>query len=321
LRCLVLIFSALLWFAPPTVASADDCPPRPLASVVLSLGPNGIPIVPVELNGTGKLLMLDTGAPLSVLREAVVEQLGLPRFSIPLDMIKGVGGRPFEQRAVAEMVRFGEVEQRSISFLIEPRSHAPDPDNAGLVGADMFSRYDLALDFPGHRLSLFQRGSCPPALPSGDRLMVQMAIRVLPSGHVLVPVALDGKLVEALLDTGASNSVLTLDAAHRLFGVDENSPGLARIGEIIGADGGRLPAYARHFKTLALGTIKLNNPTLELMPNETNRIHRVIRPGSADADEQGIPDLILGMDQLHALSLYIAYGDRVLYAFGTDDGH
>jgi len=321
LRCFALIFRTLLWLALSSAARADNCPPKPLASVVLSLGPNGIPIVPVELNGTGKLLMLDTGAPLSVLREAVVEQLGLPRFSIPLDMIKGVGGRPFEQRAVAETVRFGEVEQRSISFLIEPRSHAPDPDNAGLIGADLFSRYDLALDFPGHRLSLFQRGACPPASPPGDKLVVQMAIRVLPSAHVLIPVALDGKLVEALLDTGASNSVLTLDAAHRLFGIDQNAPDVARIGEIIGADGGRVPAYARRFKTLALGTITLNNPTLELMPNETNRIHHVIRAGSADADEQGIPDLILGMDQLRALSLYIAYGDKILYAFGTDDGH
>jgi predicted aspartyl protease len=306
---------ALAWLGAAlgaATAQADDCRPAVASTVALDLDASGLARVPVEIDGTHRLLLVDTGSPVSVLRENVVEALGLERFPIPLDMVAGIGGRPFQERAVAHTVTFGQIHAPNVSYLVEPLTHAGVADAAdGIIGADQFSGFDVELDFPARRMILYRRGTCPPEF-TGPKTIVVLHVRLAPGAHIMLPVTLDGQAVEALLDTGASTSVLTLEAAHRLFGLAPGSAGMVRAGEIQGADGGRVTAYARRFSRLAVGAITLPSPVLALMEDETRRVHRVAPAGVSGAPEF-MPDLILGMDQMRRLRLYIAYGAKTVY--------
>ncbi len=138
--------------------------------------------------------------------------------------------------------------------------------------------------------------------------MGQQPITVAPSGHVFVNLELDNERISALFDTGASHSIVTLNAAHRLFGLDTRSPGVALVGSMMTADGGKTDAYRYRFKTLALKGITLKDPVMALVRDETRRM-RIIRPAGTPSpgESEGLPDLILGLSEIRTLHLFIAY--------------
>lgn len=287
---------------------AAECAATPAGSLQTTDGIHGELLVPADVDGQQLTFILDTGAPTAVMREGVAEQLGLQRSPIPLNMATGIGGRPFQESAVAHTVGLGGLKVSPVGFLLEPASHAADPVSAGLIGAELFRRYDLDLDLPHHRIRLYAPGDCRPAG------MTALRANMTPGGHVLVDLQLDGERVTALIDTGASASVVTLDAAHRLWGLSTQTPGVMRIGQILGADGGRLDAYGYDFKGLVVGDIAIPHPSIVLMQDETRRMHHVLTDRPPQAEAEGLPELTLGLPQIRQLRLLIAYRDGVVYA-------
>ena len=297
--------AALLLVAWAASAAATTCPHDPDILLQTTDGADGQARIAVGIGGVPRNFIFDTGAPLSVLRESVVDELGLQHVPIPLDAISGATGRPFQEGAIVPLVELGSAQRKDVGFLIEPRSHAENDKQAGLIGANLFGADDLELDFAHHRIALRAPGSCRPDTMPG------LPLTVTPSRHVLVRVLLDGQGVKALIDTGAAQSILLVEAAHRLYGIDPSL--LPHAGEIIGADGGRIAAYARPFGTLAMGSIVLNNPPVVIVPDQTHRMRRPLS-GTAGLDEDaGLPDLVLGMPILRRLHLIIAYRDATLY--------
>jgi hypothetical protein len=290
------------------VPAAAECPGITLQTVN---GSDSQPRILVGLPDGDRRFILDTGAPMSTLRESVVEALHLPHLPMPLDVASGVTGRPFQERTLVAHLDLGGIGIDNVGFLIEPRSHAEDPERAGLIGADLFARFDLDLELGVGRIRLLAPGSCRP---SG---MVPVEVQVQPSRHVLVPFVLDGVRVTGLLDSGASRSILLFDAAHRMFGLDPSGPGIRQIGEVTGADGGRMPAYAHGFGALVLGPATLDRPDILLVGDETRREHRPLTGADGSLPpttaETGLPDFILGMSSLRRLHLIMSYRDRVLY--------
>jgi predicted aspartyl protease len=288
-----------------TAASAE-CEGTTIAS---TRGADGLPRVTARLLDRDFPFVLDTGAPVSAIRESVVEILQLPHRPIRLDAVSGVTGRPFQERVVVPHVQLGATVVDDVSFLIEPRSHASDDGPVGLIGADLFARFDLELDLAADRIRLLAPGSCRP--PE----MTAVPATILPSRHIVLDVVLDGQRLSGLLDTGATRSLLKLDAAHRLFGLDPGSPTVRQIGEILGADGGRMPAYGHPFAALGLGGTILDRPDILLFADQTQREHKPLATaeGNPVEAEAGLPDLVLGLPVLRRLHLIVAYRDRLLY--------
>lgn len=292
------------------------CTGPPAAMLATTDGADGQARIAVGLPDRARPFVLDTGAPVSALRESIAAELGLPHQPIALDQISGATGRPFQERVTVPAVTLGGLTLHDVPFLILPRSHAADATMAGLIGADLFAAYDLELDFARHRLAFWPAGSCRP--PD----MASLPIEVGRSEHVTVPLALDGAAMDGLIDTGAAQSLLRLDAAHRLFGLDAPSGRTPQIGEVLGADGGRIPAYGYPFATLTLGAVRLAHPVILLIPDETRRVHHPLvgADGQLHIPEDGLPDFILGMPALRQLHLIIAYRERRLYVAAVPPG-
>ena len=283
-------------------------PARPdCAGIVLPLmdGADGQPRIAVGLPDGARRFVLDTGAPVSVLRESVVAELGLAHQPINLDAVAGATGRAFQERVVVPQVVLGGAVFDDVGFLIQPRSHAANADMAGLIGADLFARYDLELDYARHRIVLLPQGACRP--PG----MAALTVEIRRSRHVLVPLVADGQRIAGLLDTGAAESLMKMDAAHRFFGVDPAEAQRLPAGLVAGADGGQMPAYLYGLRTLALGPVTLDRPHLLLITDQTRERHPLVA-GAPDA-ETGLPDFVLGMSALRRLHLIVAYGEGRLY--------
>lgn len=313
----LLFVPLLILLLLPHAALAGSC----AATVALPLkdGPDGTVMVRGNIGKAPVSLMIDTGAARGVLREAVVDTLRLPRRQVPLNSAAiGIGGDSFREVTEVDRLEFGKLAFDRLDMMIAPRSHAPDQAMDGLLGGDVLARFDLDLDFAARVARLSPSSACPP--PSG---WVAVPLTVLPSGHIRVKVAIDGRPVMALLDTGASHSTMNLDAAHDLFGIASSSSDLRLVGSETGVEGVMVDAYRYPFRSLTIGGVTLANPPILLIANATRRMH-VITPNGGDRTAwgpEGFPDFFLGIAELKRFHLIIAYRDAKLYLAPTEGLH
>ncbi len=121
---------------------------------------------------------------------------------------------------------------------------ASSMDIQGIVGADILSRFCLALDYQAHKAALFDDCSQPPAPPSPTMPWTSLDVALagggilhlsddskieVPATRVLLPLVVEGKVLVAVLDTGASSLVLSADLAADLLASDPNRPVLSGL--------------------------------------------------------------------------------------------
>ncbi|HEY4115251.1 MAG TPA: retroviral-like aspartic protease family protein [Rhizomicrobium sp.] len=307
------ILSAVAAFSSPV--QADDCRLQRIASLDMQQAENGI-LIPVTIEGTSKLMLIDTGAPLSTMDPKVTGDLHLITERVVQGMMYTSSGRQFTLLARIHDLSIGDMHAGNLKFLVWPERMWSDDKVAGTLGADFLRHYDIELDFASHKLNLFSQDHCEGKVVYWTTGPVAVApIHVVNSGHIVVPVTLDGHDVDAVFDTGASATVLSLEAAENTFGLKTSTPDLVR------ADDGKAdnPFYRHQFKSLVLDGVNIANPTVYV---REDRIQSSELPGatgtklaaaSGGSEEDGATDLILGMRELQKLHIYIAYKEQKLY--------
>jgi predicted aspartyl protease len=119
------------------------------------------------------------------------------------------------------------------------------------------------------------------------------------TAHIDVTVLLDGKDLRATVDTGSTRSVMRLQAAQSIFGLDEKSADMNAI------EGSKGQEYRHPFHSLTVGDIQVVNPDIVIMPDR--------RMGRASSKP-----LILGMGILRQLHIYLAYREQAIYATAAE---
>jgi aspartyl protease len=148
----------------------------------------GRPVVEVTIDGKGPYrFILDTGAHMTVIDEAVNEELSLPESESPMGPAVRIGA-----------LRFGEIAVQGLVAAVRPLHGLLQGDNAprGVLSAASFPGYLLVLDFPGRRIALRQG-----ALDAADARTTfsYEASEELPT----VPVTVAGTTTRVHLDTGS----------------------------------------------------------------------------------------------------------------------
>ena len=107
--------------------------------------------LPVKLNDHVSHLMLDTGAGGILLTRHVAEKAGLVR--IAEQPVGGIGdkGERSGYTALADHIRIGDLEFQDCLVVVTDRSFG---DQDGLIGANVFRRYLIDLDFYGLTMKL-----------------------------------------------------------------------------------------------------------------------------------------------------------------------
>src|SRR5580704_3307441 len=222
------------------------------------------PIVKVFANSATVLLLLDTGAEATVLTPAAAQRIGAQA---------RVMGR--QMHGITRDIPAGELELRSFTIggVEVPRKRvrvAPiEIVNAlsgpldGVLGTDTLSSFDIDLDLPRRRMTLYQEQSCAIASPAWAQPYARIAAGRSPRNRLYFSVQLDGRRISALFDTGAQFSVLSTRTALAL-GVSEGV--LARDPAVMvrGADGEQLSAHAHRFFRLEVDGEVIRNAEIDV---------------------------------------------------------
>jgi predicted aspartyl protease len=299
-------------------AKAEDCKPLTLiASINLLPSENETAeFVPVKIAGTPKYMVLDTGSALTTIMRDAADGLNLRLRHGNFEVINVSGD--YSSEFAEGSLELGNLKADNVAFAIMPNSNKFTDDKrfAGFLGADILSHYDVSVDFGTNKLDLLSPDHCEGKVIYWQAAAVAVVpIRVLKSGHILVPVTLDGQKIWATLDTGASSSTLSLDAAESDFGLKPGSADMAQRGDLLGRPG--LQTYSHTFKSLEFNGIAVSDPKIDIIPNMTSdRMANTPQTGTRIADPataEDISDMLLGMDVLKHLHLYIDYNEEKLY--------
>lgn len=299
-----------LFLAP---ASAQECGPLQLVTEVKMLTSRNItrPMVPVAINGSPKLFLLDTGGYLSQLSQDAVKELQMEKRDSALRLYD-VSGNESRNFVIAESLKLGALTAQRHPLMVSPgQTDLLD----GIVATDLMLRYDVDIDFRANSLKYFSPDHCPGKVVYwAPPAVAAVPITFKDKFHIMVSVKLDGRDFNALLDTGATSTTMSLDVAKREFGLLPESPGVTK-GGIVNGDA-KLATYRYQFKTLSFDGIDVNNLRVSLMPDRMNSGSREMqtesRARSVMADFK-LPELILGMDVLRHLHVYMAFKEKKLY--------
>jgi predicted aspartyl protease len=298
---------------------AEDCHSLTMISSVELARREGDPrmYVPVSLQGTQKLMLLDTGGGVSEITSKVADELGLQRRTLGFSTVN-LSDETSDQAARVSPFSIGRLKTDSIEFVVAPEKKLFGDDGrfAGILGPDILANYDIDIDFGAPRLAFMSPDHCEGKVIYWPASAVAIVpIRVLKLGHIVMTVQLDGKNVTAMLDTGAAGSTLTIPVAESDFGLKMGSadtPFLADLEDRPGA-----AVYGHRFKSLDFEGIAVGNLDVDIIPDFLKDKYRQ-GPGTGSriadpADNDEFPDMLIGMNVLRHLHIYIAYKEKKLY--------
>lgn len=174
-------------------------------------------LAPVALEGEPATLVVDTGAEATTIMPAAVQRLGLKPDGLRPTTLLGVAGRVRSQDVRLHRLSLADLTLRldnGVGVGDLPAFPGVAPPVSGLLGADVLSRFEVELDLPGRRMSLYSAQRCAGYLPWPGA--VALPLDRPRGGLAFVTAQVDGKPVRALLDTGARTTLVTRAAALRL---------------------------------------------------------------------------------------------------------
>jgi predicted aspartyl protease len=298
-------------------ARAAECVVSQYGSLDMLEGFGDLVVVKAAINGQERNFLVTTGRGVSSVTPHVVEELGLVPKDLPAKrQIYDFQGNRFRRFVTLSAVNFAGNTGENLDFLIEPDPEAVDPRVAGQIAKNILGNFDVDFDFAAKKLNLLSQEHCEGRVVYWSKAFADVPFKLDKNGNILVPMTLDGKEIEAMIDTAAPNTLLDRAVSRKLFGIDEDSPGVEKIPD---ASADSPAQYRYRFKSLAVKGISVTNPMIDLF---TNAMKRGFRRETADklstdplygAEELKTADLILGLNVLRKLHLYIAYGEQKLY--------
>ncbi len=324
-RTLPLFGSLMLAWLAAGQAHAQTCPSLQLLDQIQMVPVNDgtTMLVPVTINGVGKVMVFDTGASASPVTRALADELGLsvhPNADPNVHALYDAYGHACPDMTMAGDFKFGRQDIHDAQFKIWPNPELENTDSrlAGVLSLDQLPEYDVDVDFPSGVLKLFSPEHCDGKILYWNSSAVAVSAFDTRGRHINIVATLNEKKLDAIIDTGAANSILSADAARRYFGLTAESPGMKQSA-ILAKD---YPVYQHRFSNLDFNGVAVIDPVIAIWPNTTDRYadkslqntrNRAI-PMSAGVKP---PQLIIGMDILSKLHMYIASREHRIYFSGT----
>jgi hypothetical protein len=292
-RAFGLLLLVLLARCAPSQA---DCTLTMIAQMPLQVQDHLL-VVPAGINGKWVNLVVDSGAERTTLGEAAAERLGLPHDPRYRTRALGIGGRTVTEDAVIDRLVLGgvhfPVDRVAVGTFRLDNGRGLHAD--GLLGADILLAFDMDIDVPGNKLTLYHARPCPEATPPWTEPAVAIPGVTARKDRLLLPFELDGLTGMAILDTGAGRNVIGADMARRL-GLNEQT----MAGDIKVRQRGIGPAeavgYLHRFQLLRIG------PTTQIAP--------LIAVQLAEA---GIGDALIGEQFLQGRRVWISFRNRQVF--------
>jgi predicted aspartyl protease len=325
--------------AAPAVADTMDL--QPVAGTDLVT-------VPVEINGTPKQFLLDIGTDHTEISQSAAAELKLPGANQSNDSLSlapgsadnggqfhnfnnnqqfsaammDVGGsrsaQDYAARVRATTFKIGDATGQRLQLIIANdkemgKSEAWD----GRMTGDFFAQYDIDLDFGGKKLSFMSPTNCTDLKQVAYWAHSEVAVipLKLSGGKMVVPVMVGSHALDAVIETGSVRTVMRRDIAENL-GLSPGSADVPADGNL--RDGLGQQVYVHTFPQISFGGVTASNVPVRIQTN--SMVHPINRTPITGSRAQfptdpalKVPNLAIGMDVLHQLHLYAAFGQDKLY--------
>ncbi len=222
-------------------------------------------------------MVMDTGAERTTLTEAAVTRMRLRRDLQQLSNTVGVGGVSASYDAVLDDFSVGAfrlpVARVRVGTFTLPELGGVQPD--GLLGADILLAFDLDIDLPAHRLTIYRARPCADSRPPWTEPFASVTGVSMWRDRLIVPLSINGIDGRAVLDTGAQRSVIRPEFAAR-GGVtqamlDADSKGMMR-----GASRDEASFRLQTFDTVQIGTEIAHAARLPVAPLPTGEMDALL---------------------------------------------
>ena len=289
---LLLLFFTLAGCA----AQPGNCDLVALASMPLEIHNNLMSVI-AGISGRPVRLLVDTGAERTELTQAAAARLGLPHDRHHMTRSYGIGGSSANWDVDIPGLTLGRtdfpVRRLAVGNFSVDRIDGLPAD--GLLGADVLLAFDLDIDEPDHRLTLYRVRTCPYLRPPWEEPSFEIKGVEARRDRLLVPIKLDGVSGMAVLDTGAQATTIGMAMAQRL---GLTAPLLADDRVIIahGASPQPVDVHVHRFRELVVGDAHIESPALAVAPQD---------PAMGDG--------LLGGDFLHGRRIWLSFPTRRLF--------
>jgi hypothetical protein len=307
----------ILWvciaLALPGTAMAEDCTLTKIGSADI-VSEHGNLIVPGTINESPTNVIIDTGSWVSHISPNIVDQQKLPTTRHGFTSIS-VTGQETDITVLVSKLSVGTLRGTNKTMAVSSSVFDSGGNIGALLGADVLMTMDLDVDFANKKLNFMSQDHCAGRVVYWHPSVVAVVpFRLSDDYHIMLPVTLDGVELKAVLDTGADLSTINMTAAERYFGLAADSPGVSRDGAVNGDT--KVIGYKHKFKTLSFGGITIANLAMEMVPDKMKDHEDNTPPTGSlipDRDFQGMPDVLIGAEELRHLHVYIAYKEKKIY--------
>lgn len=188
--------------------------------VQLAESRHGTVFVPVVVNGRPLRFIFDTGASISAVTPEVADALGL----VP-DGTTLVNGTIPARLTMLKSLSVGSIVHRDVrAAIVElPEERRIDEHFDGVLGLDILSQHDIAIDFPGNRFVFYPANH----LAHSDELdkMIRIDFKKSRLGLVELDVAFDERgPIPAYLDLGSQRTTTNSVTANWIEGGGDHDP-------------------------------------------------------------------------------------------------
>jgi len=262
--------------------------------------------VQARIGGYPIKLLVDTGAERTLLTEATVDRLHLPRDFQHTTRTFGIGSPTATWDAkLPNGIELGNtgipVDRVTVGrFAI---SEAAGNRADGLLGADILLAFDIDLNLPAQEMTLYQpRHGCPDSPPPWRETYVSVDGVSTRQDRLLLPFELNGVRGTALLDTGAQMSSISQQMAERV-GLLEADFASDRTVLAHGAAPDQIPVRIHRFTTFRVGPAEMWAPALPVVPMSS-----------------GMGDALIGGDFLRGRRVWVSFSTQQLFLAPVEHG-
>lgn len=260
-------------------------------------------VVRAGINGKWVRLIVDSGAERTTISNTVVDRLELPHDARYTTRSLGIGGATTSTDVTIDRLVLGgvhfPVDRVAVGTFKLQTDRGLSAD--GLLGADILSAFDLDIDVPGGKLTLYRSRVCPDTRPPWPVPAVEITGVRARKDRLLLPFELDNVPGLAILDTGAQGNVLGQDMARRM-GLTEQM--LARDQPVRQHGVGPAETISRlhRFKLLRIGPVAEASPAITVLPSDF-----------------GVGDALVGEEFLQGRRVWISFRNRQVFVSRRPD--
>jgi predicted aspartyl protease len=293
IACLLLCLAGCAAPDPPqptvcTIEKVADLPTRLVRGAVL---------VPAAINQTAVQMEVDTGASKSSVTPDIAIKLGLPPDATRRTNVFGVGGIVLNTNTLEQSFEVGRQLWPDQSFVTTPLARAfhEDPPVAGLLGANYLSNFDVELDVPEGRMTLWQARNCAGDFAFRGVPHWRMPLRRYTPARMAATVTIDGQPVSALIDWGAGATVLN-DAVAARLGITPEMLQADPAGHGNGTDRNEIEFHVHRFSEIRVGRGLFRQVHIEVAAIHARDV-----------------DMLLGLDYARTRHLWLSYATDQLF--------